>query len=155
MRYIDSYSITKKILYIIAHHTFCMSKKSCPILLGSKFDTCPIDCVRNKVLKPPKSRNQNFTISYFLKAFFCTPDIWHLVKEWSRNQGWGPVLAKNRIRGSVPQTEGDYLKSLEWIFLIILKPFFCFSTLVSDVLFIALKPRIRAEYFRIRLVFWI
>ena len=27
-----------------------------------------------------------------------------------------PVLAKNRIRGSVPQTKGDFFKSFEWIF---------------------------------------
>ena len=91
-----------------------MSKKSCPILLGSKFDTCPIDCVRNKVLKPPKSRNQNFTISYFLKAFFCTPHIGHSVKEWSRNQGWGSGFGQKPDPGLCTSNGGRLFK-VSWM----------------------------------------
>ena len=32
-----------------------------------------------------------------------------------------PVLANNRIQGSVPQKKGDFQSSIEWIFKIILK----------------------------------
>ena len=49
-------------------------------------------------------------------------------------RGEDPVLPKNRIRGSVPQTKGDFWNFIEWIFWIILKAFFfVFIRLVSDV----------------------
>ena len=47
--------------------------------------------------------------------------------------------SRKRIRGSVPQTKGDFKKSIECIFLIILKAFFfVFILLVSDVLYMSL-----------------
>ena len=39
-------------------------------------------------------------------------------------RGEDPVLAKNRIRATVPRTQGDFLNSIEWILKLILKVFF-------------------------------
>ena len=42
---------------------------------------------------------------------------WHLSGPLLQKQGWGSGFGLiNRIRGSVPQTDGDFKMSIEWIF---------------------------------------
>ena len=61
-----------------------------------------------------------------------------------------PVLAKNQIRGSVPQTKRDFQKSIEWIFLIIFKALFFVLYLVW-----ALEPRIRSGFLNLGHIWYV